>query len=137
MLFPLLALAESALRRRRPRLEWLPLLAAGYALYRLASEHRLAEGAESRGFAEAPKRLVTSGPYGLSRNPMYLGHLLFLAGLAGLTRSPLAVAFLVWQWRRLSRRVEIDEVRLDATFGEEYEDYRARVPRWFGTIPTA
>ena len=77
-----------------------------------------------------PQDLVTTGPYAWSRNPMYLGHLIFLAGLALLFSSwfaaAIAVAAAVW----FHLRVLADERRLERRFGETYRDYRARVPRW-------
>ena len=81
-----------------------------------------------------PERLVTSGPFALSRNPMYLGHLIFLAGLALSLRSWLAVIFLVVTALRLVRRVRRDEQRLAERFGEAYLEYRARVKRWIPAL---
>jgi protein-S-isoprenylcysteine O-methyltransferase Ste14 len=78
-----------------------------------------------------PEQLVTDGPYGHCRNPMYLGHLLFLAGLALALRSPLAALLGAGQALTLLRHVQIDEERLARQFGAEYADYRARVSRWF------
>ncbi len=131
MLFPALALAGDVLFGRvRVDARWLPVMAAGYLLYRRSGEYRDRKGAGSRGFAEPPKRLVTDGPYAYTRNPMYLGHLVFLAGLVGATRSPIALACALWQQRRLSERVRIDEERLERIFGDAYRDYVARVPRW-------
>ncbi len=139
MLFPALAVAGQLLLRGRVgvRAEWLPLLLAGYALYRFAGAWRLAGGAASRGFAESPRRLVTDGPYALSRNPMYLGHLLFLVGLVAATRSPIAVALLVRQWARFDARVREDEARLEEIFGADYARYRVHVPRWLPRPPDA
>lgn len=138
VLFPLAVLAFDALVRRRIRVDarWVPLLAAGYALYRTAGEYREQKRAGSRGFERPPQKLVTDGPYAYSRNPMYLGHLLFCAGLVAATRSPLALLLALRQQRRFSERVAIDEERLERLFGDEYRVYRTRVPRWFG-IPEA
>ena len=77
-----------------------------------------------------PERLVTTGPYAWSRNPMYLGHIVFLLGLALAFRSFLALmiaaATTVW----LHFRVRTDEVRLGERFRGEYDVYRTRVARW-------
>ena len=139
VLIPLLAFGSELVRGRglRVRTEWLALWIAGYALYRGAGSYRMAQGAGSVGFARPPERLVTSGPYAWSRNPMYLGHLTSLAGLALATGSPIAVAGLLWQWRRLAERVAIDEERLERIFGDEYRDYRSRVPRWIPRVTAA
>ena len=77
-----------------------------------------------------PERLVTTGPYAWSRNPMYLGHIVFLAGLALAFRSfpalVIAAATAVW----LHARVRTDEARLRERFRNEYDAYRMRVARW-------
>lgn len=132
VLIPLLTLLGEALMRRSVRLrgEWLLLCLAGYGLYKGAGSYRMARGAGSTGFTRPPDKLVTTGPYSVSRNPMYLGHLLFLAGLVLATGSPIAVAGFVYQWRRMTTRVRIDEERIEKIFGDEYREYTKRVPRW-------
>lgn len=81
-----------------------------------------------------PERLVTTGPYAWSRNPMYAGHIIFLLGLTLTFRSLLAgmitVATAIW----LHVRVRRDEVRLRVLFGDEYARYSARVKRWIPEI---
>ncbi len=79
---------------------------------------------------QLPDRLVTSGPYALSRNPMYLGHMIFTLGLAMVFRSPLAAGLVIERARRFRERVRFDEERLERIFGEEYREYRSRVNRW-------
>lgn len=106
------------------------LMAAGYALYRLAGAYRAARGGGGPGFSAEPERLVTDGPYGVARNPMYLGHLVYLSGLVALTRSPAALAGLALQWQRLAERVRLDERRLADRFGHDYVEYVEHVPRW-------
>ncbi|MHB8630999.1 MAG: methyltransferase family protein [Candidatus Limnocylindria bacterium] len=130
---PVAAAVFELLRGRSPFRGGMPavaLLAAGYGLYRIAGTYRAARGGGGPGFAARPERLVTTGPYGLVRNPMYLGHLVFLCGLVGLTRSPVALAGLAIQWRRFAERVRLDERRLADQFGHEYAEYVDRVPRW-------
>jgi protein-S-isoprenylcysteine O-methyltransferase Ste14 len=77
-----------------------------------------------------PERLVTHGPFAWCRNPMYLGHIIFLAGLTLALRSLLALvltaATIVWFHLRVRR----DEQRLAERFGQPYLDYMARVKRW-------
>jgi protein-S-isoprenylcysteine O-methyltransferase Ste14 len=77
-----------------------------------------------------PEHLVTSGPFAWCRNPMYVGHIIFLLGIALTLQSVLAalitVATTVW----FHFRVQQDEKRLSELFGQPYEDYAARVKRW-------
>jgi len=133
VVLPLAAAGYEVLRRRSPLrggVGPVALMVAGYALYRGAGAYRNDRGGGGPGFAAHPDRLVTTGPYAIVRNPMYLGHLVFLAGLVAFTRSPVALAGLAVQWQRFAERVATDERRLAARFGHEYGEYVERVPRW-------
>jgi len=76
--------------------------------------------------------LVTSGVFRITRNPMYLGFMLVLLGIAFLlgTLSPWLVilAFYV-----LMERVYIlvEEQMLAEKFGSQWEGYQKRTRRWF------
>jgi protein-S-isoprenylcysteine O-methyltransferase Ste14 len=61
---------------------------------------------------------------------MYLGHLIFLAGLALTFRSWLGLAIFAASAVWFHRRVLADEAQLRAQFGESYADYCRRVKRW-------
>lgn len=130
VLYPALVAAELALSGRRPHWRWVPLLALGYLQYRLAGRYRLRVGGGGPGMSNPPERLVTSGIYGVSRNPMYLGHQIFLAGLALVDPSPTTVALFGLHVAWFDARAKRDEERLAARFGPAYESYRDRVPRW-------
>jgi protein-S-isoprenylcysteine O-methyltransferase Ste14 len=75
--------------------------------------------------------LVTSGPFRFSRNPMYLGILIWLIGFAILLGS-LSVFFLPVVIFLLAQfiLIPIEEKRMEQTFGKEYMDYKSRVRRW-------
>ncbi len=107
-----------------------PLLALGYAQYRMVGNFRTAHGGGGPGIDNPPTRIVTEGPYRLTRNPMYLGHIVFMLGLAVTFRSWVALAILVLRAIWFHRRVVADEARLTARFGAEYTDYQRRVKRW-------
>jgi protein-S-isoprenylcysteine O-methyltransferase Ste14 len=133
VLWPIVILAaEAALQQGLPRIHpWaLPLLAWGYLQYRLVGDYRLREGGGGPGVSIPPERLVSGGPYRYCRNPMYLGHLIFLAGLAFALDSWLAAALFVAHVAWFDRRVRDDEARLSALFGDPYREYLARVKRW-------
>ena len=73
-------------------------------------------------------RLITSGPYGLTRHPIYTGFLSAILGtavaggrLAGLVAAVLALLV----YRRKLRR---EEALMRERFGADYEDYCRRVP---------
>ncbi len=127
MLYPLVVLLA---HRRIERPRFLPLLAWGYLQYKLIGEHRQRQRAGGRGFDNPPDRLLTAGPYAISRNPMYLGHLIFMLGLALSTGSRLAWTILLANLPWFQSRVLTDERRLREKFGEEYLAYCRRVRRW-------
>jgi len=76
--------------------------------------------------------LVTSGPFRFSRNPIYLGMLVWLLGLAVLLGSLISFVFPVLVFL-LANFVLIppEEKKLQETFGDEFLRYRRRVRRWF------
>lgn len=80
---------------------------------------------------ESTTAVVDGGIYGVTRNPMYVGMLLALGGFAVLLQN--VVAFLVvGLWAAVITQFQIrpEERILEERFGEEYLDYRRRVPRW-------
>lgn len=75
--------------------------------------------------------LVTGGLYKFTRNPMYLGMILALLGVAiglGTASAFIAIPLFVWQIRR--KFVQPEEVFLEGIFGADYVAYKARVRRW-------
>jgi protein-S-isoprenylcysteine O-methyltransferase Ste14 len=80
----------------------------------------------------AVTQLVTTGPFRLTRNPMYTGHVMVLLGAALRVGSwwPLIAAPLCM--RATTRLVILpEEEYLADRFGEDYQRYRTRVRRWF------
>jgi protein-S-isoprenylcysteine O-methyltransferase Ste14 len=124
--------AEASLQQGVPALEpWaLPLLAWGYLQYRWVGTYRTALGGGGPGISVPPQRIVEAGPYRWVRNPMYLGHLIFLAGLAVGLRSWIGLAILAFHALWFQGRVREDERHLEALFGPPYREYCARVKRW-------
>lgn len=130
VMWPAVVAIEQALTRRRLRPGWLPLLAWGYLQYRCSGDYRARVGGGGPGMSNPPERVVSSGVYAWTRNPMYLGHQVFLAGLALTTRSPLAAAVFVGHIPWFNARAAEDERGLEALFDADYIGYRERVPRW-------
>jgi protein-S-isoprenylcysteine O-methyltransferase Ste14 len=77
----------------------------------------------------ATDRLVTTGVYGLVRNPLYLGDLLLFTGYALWLPAPLAVAFVAFHVVRTRRLIAFEESQLAARHGHAFADYVRRVPR--------
>jgi protein-S-isoprenylcysteine O-methyltransferase Ste14 len=133
IIWPLLLLASEALLQQDvPNIHWwaLPLLAWGYLQYRWVGTYRTREGGGGPGIAIPPERIVEAGPYRWVRNPMYLGHLIFFAGLALTLGSWIGAAVFVFHAVWFDRRVRDDEGRLAERFGDSYRDYCRRVKRW-------
>ncbi|HRF07498.1 MAG TPA: isoprenylcysteine carboxylmethyltransferase family protein [Xanthobacteraceae bacterium] len=80
---------------------------------------------------KAAGALLTSGPFRLSRNPIYLGNTLTLAAM-GLAFANLWFAVLAAFMAVLLHRLAIlrEEAHLAARFGKAWDDYAARTPRW-------
>lgn len=75
--------------------------------------------------------LAADGPYGLVRNPMYLGRYFLLLGMLMLPGNVwLLVAYTVVYYFYMVNRVRREEALLARTFGEAYETYCSRVPRF-------
>ncbi|MFA9431909.1 isoprenylcysteine carboxylmethyltransferase family protein [Egicoccus sp. AB-alg2] len=130
LVWPVLVLVGSRLARRPLDWRFAPVAAGGYMLYRTAGTYRTRHGGGGPGMAQPAERLVTTGPYAMSRNPMYLGHLLTFAAFVGATRSRWSAAVFGWHLRWFDDRAATDERQLRERFGEDYEHYRAAVPRW-------
>src|SRR5215469_14210460 len=77
------------------------------------------------------RKLVTRGPYHLTRNPMYLGLVTLSLGIAvwigawPMFIAPLAV-FATVNWVH----IPFEEAKMRRQFGAAYDDYVARVRRW-------
>jgi len=84
---------------------------------------------------DPPRRLVVCGPYRFVRNPMYLGGAVALAGAALYYRSPSLLAYDAAFVAAMHLLVVLyEEPTLRATFGDDYDAYRARVRRWLPTV---
>lgn len=77
-----------------------------------------------------PQRLIVSGPYRLSRNPMQLGGMLYYFGIGTLLGSALIGSLMLALYFVLGTLYHkfIEERELKIRFGKEYEDYRDRTP---------
>jgi protein-S-isoprenylcysteine O-methyltransferase Ste14 len=110
------------------------LLAWGFLQYLLVGNYRLPLAGGGRGMEVPPDRIIETGPYRYMRNPMYLGHLIFMMGLAVTFWSWFALLLLAARAAWFHRRVLHDERRLEARFGADYVAYCRRVSRWIPGI---
>lgn len=101
------------------------VLGAGVALNVWAVQARGA------GDIDDPDRLVTAGPYALTRNPMYVGWSLLHLGAGLAARSPWLLACWPLAAVLVHRAVLREERQLGLRFGDEQTSYAQRVPRYW------
>lgn len=78
-----------------------------------------------------PERLVTTGPYRVSRNPMYVAVVTILIGWSVLWGSRALLIYTLVVMAAVHVRVLVAEEPWAASnFGAAWEAYRACVPRW-------
>jgi len=82
--------------------------------------------------AQPTTAIVTTGPFAVSRNPIYLGQglLLLAVGFAAREMSYF-LACIPWTVMMRYGVIAREEQYLTARFGKAYEEYMARVGRWF------
>lgn len=77
------------------------------------------------------RALIRNGPYRFTRNPMYLGLTTAYLGLAAVLNAAWPIVLLPLVLAVLVRLVVAREERyLGEAFGDEYAEYRRRVPRF-------
>lgn len=111
------------------------LVAAGEAV-RLWGVHHI--GAISRTRSDRLGPLITSGPFGRVRNPLYIGNVALWVGFAlcaGLVwMAPPILVLLGFEYHAI---VRWEERLLERRRGDEYKAYMARVPRWVPSLHSA
>lgn len=78
-----------------------------------------------------PDAMITTGVFGLTRNPIYLGDVLILCGL-GISFGALSVVVVLPGFIRLidARFISAEEMRLARTFPDSFPAYKTSVRRW-------
>jgi protein-S-isoprenylcysteine O-methyltransferase Ste14 len=110
-------------------------IAAGEAL-RLWGVHHI--GTISRTRSDRLGPLVTTGPFGLVRNPLYIGNVALWVGFALCARlawiAPLVAGLLGFEYHAI---VRWEERLLESRRGTPYRAYMAQVPRWIPSFRRA
>ena len=95
-----------------------------------------AAGPETRRRTRSVSSLVTHGPFAFARNPIYTGNFLLWLGFAIASRTAWFVAAAAALFTiEYGLIVRFEERVLGAAFGEQYEHYVARTPRWLPRWP--
>lgn len=80
---------------------------------------------------KSPDKIVTEGPFRFSRNPMYLGMLTVLIGVAGILGAAENYAFALLYFAVANWwYIPFEEMKMHKVFGDAFDDYRTRVRRW-------
>lgn len=108
----------------------LPVLALGIIL-NVAAIRTLLRAKTDLAFKKPTSLIVKNGPYGWSRNPIYLSALLQFVGLSFAVNTVWLLAvtpllFLYFQFWVIAREGRY----LERTFGEEYRAYKSEVRQW-------
>ena len=78
-----------------------------------------------------PTSLITSGPFSLSRHPMYLGMASVLLGVAVNHGTIITFVFpLLFVFLMEILFIPFEEETLIRTYGVDYRDYQSKVRRW-------
>ncbi len=114
-----------------------PLVALGAAVLLTCILDFARKGRGTLAPVDPPRKLVATGLYRYVRNPMYVGGVTLLAGQAILFESRSVLFYAVFFWLATHLFVLFyEEPHLARVFGDEYESYRAAVPRWIPRIPS-
>ena len=108
------------------------LLLVGGSLVVLA-RRELARHAQPTDPGHPTQKVVTTGVFSISRNPLYLGGIVMLAGVALACQLLWVLMLLIPSIMACQYWLIVPEERyLATTFGERYRLYTARVRRWIG-----
>ena len=80
---------------------------------------------------QTPSRLITTGVFTHSRNPIYLADILILLGVSLWTGSIVGFLSVPVFFLILERRfIRPEENRLEEAFGEDFRRYKSETRRW-------
>jgi protein-S-isoprenylcysteine O-methyltransferase Ste14 len=107
----------------------------GVVFYIASAKGFVVQGKGTPAPIDPPRLLVTSGPYRITRNPMYLGGSLILLGETVLFESLILLAYLLFIWLAFHIFVVLyEEPHLGKLFGPAYSEYCRNVPRWIPSL---
>ena len=125
----LFVFAQSAWESRNEAVEF-GLFFVGLILVAIASSGRMWCSLYIAGYKN--NRLITEGPYSISRNPLYFFSLIGVVGIGCATETftfPILLTILFASYYGFV--IKSEARRLRGLFGDEYEAYASRVPAFF------
>jgi protein-S-isoprenylcysteine O-methyltransferase Ste14 len=107
------------------------LFAVGWSILLWCTFEFVQRGRGTPSPQSAPTKLVTTGLFRFVRNPMYVGVVTAIIGIALARHSWGAAIYAAFVAAAFHLRVVLyEEPRLTREFGAAYHAYRERVPRW-------
>ena len=103
----------------------------GLAVAVVAIAQRQMGGSLRVGIPEEDTALISRGLYGWVRNPIFLGMLLGLLGVAIAVPAPWSIAVFIGGAAAIAYQVRLEEEHLLARHGDAYRAYASRVGRFF------
>ncbi len=80
---------------------------------------------------EKPSAFIQTGPFNISRNPMYLGMTILLIGIGFILGSLTSfIGFILFIISMEIRFIPMEEKLMLEQFGEEFDAYKKKVRRW-------
>lgn len=101
------------------------VIAWGLGVYLALKSHQSVFGREA-----GQGVLIDSGVYSRVRHPMYLGTMVFCSGFLFIMISVLSLGVLAALFIFYNEMATYEERELTRTLGREYDEYKARVPKW-------
>ncbi len=130
---PYLLLARASHKLAISSWHWLgalPML-LGFGIYLWCAKDFAVKGRGTPAPIDAPKQLVVNGLYRFVRNPMYVGVIAILLGEALLFASTTLLYYAAIVFLGFNLFVLLyEEPTLRRLFGDSFQQYCARVPRW-------
>lgn len=109
---------------------------AGFAIFMIGLGIRIWAQMHLHYRLSVRKQLTTTGPYQYLRNPIYIGNMVILAGLCVMSELlwflPMVMIYSLAVYHMVVRH---EEAHLEQKYGEDYQAFLNRVPRWIPRIP--
>ena len=78
-----------------------------------------------------PRKLITEGPFRISRHPMYLGFVVLLLGIALVLGNIFSFIGPIMMFITLEKKfIPLEEKLMEKHFGKKYQEYKNQVRRW-------
>ena len=113
----------------------LSLICAGAVLCLFTMVQFVVDGAGTPEPYAGPVLLISRGVFQWTRNPLYLGMTVILAGEAAYNLSLSLVIYALWWFAEFVRRARREEATMLKRHGEAYVRYAEKTPQWFALLP--